>query len=88
MFGEPREPDNKVGNLVLQVTRKYRFGATKKWAQRANLAVDTSKDSCADHLRSALGGQPRAPQRRGTSWAQHEVGSTSTGMKSLETKVP
>ena len=78
----------KVGTLGLWVTRKNRCGAAKKLAWKAKLAVASAGDSSGGQLRPALGGQPRTPQRPGTSRAQQEDGSTPTGLKSLEIKGP
>ena len=78
----------KVGALGLRVTRKNRCGAAKKGARKAKLAVAPTGDSGGGQTRTALSGQPRTPQRSGMSRGQQEGGSTSTGLKSLETKGP
>ena len=54
----------KVGTLGLQVTRKNRCGAAKKWARKAKFAEAPTGNSSSGQPRSALGGQPQTLQRR------------------------
>ena len=88
LCSENLEGLTEVGTLGLQVTRKNRCGAAKKRTRKAKLAVAPTGDSDGVKTRPALGGQPRTPQRPGTSRVQQECGYTTAGLKPSETKRP
>jgi len=49
----------KISTLNLQVTRKNRCGAAKKWVRKVRLAEAPIGDSGSGQLRLAPGGQPQ-----------------------------
>jgi hypothetical protein len=64
----------EVGTLGLQVSKRNRCGAAKKWARKAKLVEAPTGDSGSGQPRTASGGQPRTQQGPGTLGAQQGRG--------------
>jgi len=76
----------KVSTLGLQVTRKNRCGAAKKWTRKTRLTkAPTGVSGCSQPL-PAPGRWPQTPQKPGTSGARHGRGVCSAELKSTENK--
>ena len=76
----------KLGTLGLQVIRKNRCGAAKKWARKAKLAEARTGASGSGQPRPAPGSQPQTLQKPSTPGAQHGRGLGSARLKSRESK--
>ena len=75
-----------VGTFGLQVTRKNRCGAVKKWVRKARLAEASIGDSGGSQPRPTLGHQPQTLQKPSTSRAHYGHELTSVGLESPESR--